>query len=165
MLDIPFSISTSCYGFCLILLCVLDLVWVPVLLVLRLWIRGQQNNNLIAWVLASRCVVAQGDLRESDTLLHFVCNILFLYTGTLTPKCPPPLLKTPWATAHLGARAQAIPRVCYLYLRIVSLLKSRFSAIMFDFYRITRLAQFGIHKVCTLFWLTSFPLHFFGFLF
>lgn len=91
MLDIRFSISTSC----LIVPCVLDLVWVPVPLVLRLWIRGQQNNNLIAWVLASRCAcaVAQGDLVESDTLLHVVSNTLVLYTGTLTPKFPPPLLK------------------------------------------------------------------------
>lgn len=107
MLDTPFSISTSCYGFVLIVLCVLDLVWVPVLLGLRLWIWGQQNNNLIAWVLASRCAVAQGDIVESDTLLHFMCNILVLYTGTLTP----PLLKLP---EHLGARAQPIPRIlCY----------------------------------------------------
>lgn len=65
--------------------------------------------------------MAQGDIVESDTLLHFMCNILVLYTGTLTP----PLLKLrePLRILEPGLK------LFLAYLRIVSLPKPRFSAI------------------------------------
>lgn len=90
--------------------------------------------------------MAKGDFVESDNLLHVVSNILVLYTGTLTP----PLLKLPEPLRILEPELK-------LFLAHDTVSAYRFptkTPILYDvfaFYQITRLAQFGIDKLCTLF--------------